>query len=102
MCVLHPLEHLDEPADVGIVERRVDLVEQAERARAVLEDREHQRHRGQRLLAARQQLHALQPLARRLGDDVDAALELIVLVEQRQAGAAAAEQRRERLLEVLR
>ena len=44
--------------------------------------REHQRHRRQRLLAAREQLHALQPLARRLGDDVDAALELVVLVEQ--------------------
>ena len=34
------------------------------------------------------------------GDDLDAALERIVLVEQRQAGAAAAEQRAERLLEV--
>jgi hypothetical protein len=42
------------------------LVEQAERARLVLEHAEHQRDRGQRLLAAREQLHALQPLARRL------------------------------------
>ena len=43
-------------------------------------------------------------LCRRLpggcGDDLDAALERIVFVEQRQAGAAAAEQRAERLLEV--
>src|SRR3954470_23015375 len=31
--VLHRLEHLHESADVGVVERRVDLVEQAERAR---------------------------------------------------------------------
>ncbi len=66
-----------------------------------LKQAEHQRDGGQRLLAARQQLHALQALARRLGDDLDAALERIVLVEQRQAGAAAAEQRAERLLEVV-
>ena len=65
-----------------------------------LKMREHQRDRRQRLLAARQQLHALQALAGRLRDDLDAALERIVLVEQRQAGAAAAEQRAERLLEV--
>jgi hypothetical protein len=51
-------------------------------------------------LAAREQLDALQPLARRLRDDLDAAFERIVLVEQRQAGAAAAEQRAERRLEV--
>ena len=31
---------------VGVVERRVDLVEQAERRRVELEDREHQRDRG--------------------------------------------------------
>src|SRR5439155_17330378 len=51
-------------------------------------------------LAAREELHALQPLARRLGDDLDAALERIVFVEQREAGASTAEQRAERLLEV--
>ena len=73
--VLHAAQHLHEPPDVGIVERRIDLVQQAERARPVLEDAEHQRHRRQRLLAAREQLHVLQPLARRLRDDVDAALE---------------------------
>ena len=100
VSVEHAAQHLDEPADVRIVERRVDFVEQAERARLVFEDREHQRDRRERLLAARQQLNALQPLARRRGDDVDAALERIVLVEQREAGAAAAEQRAERRLEV--
>ena len=44
---------------------------------------------------------ALEPFAGRLRDDLDAALERIVFVEQREAGAAAAEQRAERLLEVL-
>src|SRR5213594_4330100 len=98
--LLHAAQHLDEPADVRIVERGVDFVEQAERARLEPEHREHQRDGRQRLLAARQQLHALQALPRRLGDDFDAALERVVLVEQRQPGPAAAKQRAERLLEV--
>src|SRR5579864_6797091 len=84
---LHAAQHLDEAADVGVVERRVDLVEQAERARLELEHAEHERDGGQRLLAAREQLHALQALARRLRDDLDAALERIAGVEQRQARA---------------
>ena len=66
----------------------------------VLEQAEHQRDGGQRLLAAREQLDALQALARRLGNDLDAALERIGFVEQRQAGASAAEQRAEGRLEV--
>src|SRR5204863_9985295 len=66
----------------------------------VPEQAEHQRNRRQRLFPAGQQLYALQPLAGRLGDDLDAALERIGLVEQRQAGAAAAEQRAEGLLEI--
>src|SRR3546814_10201189 len=40
----HLRDHGGEAADVGLVERRVDLVEQAERRRVELEDREHQRH----------------------------------------------------------
>src|SRR3546814_5181230 len=51
----HLRDHGGEAADVGLVERRVDLVEQAERRRVELEDREHQRHGGHRLLAARKQ-----------------------------------------------
>jgi len=42
----------------------------------------------------------LQALARRRGDDVDAAFERVGFVEQREAGPATAEERRERLLEV--
>src|SRR5438094_903423 len=98
--LLHAAEHLDEAADVGIVERRIDLVEEAEGARLVLEHAEHQRDGGQRLLAAREQLDALQPLAGWLRDDLDAALERIGFVEQRQPGAAATEQRAERLLKI--
>src|SRR5205807_1646035 len=76
-------------------------VEQAERARLVLEDGEHERDRRQRLLTAGQELNALQPLAGRRRDDIDAAFEWIALVEQREAGMPAAEQRAEGRLEVL-
>src|SRR2546427_3604444 len=98
--LLHAAQHFYEPADVCVVEGRVDLIEEAERTRLVLEEPEHQRDRGERLLAARQQLDALEALARRLRDDFDAALERIVLVEEREAGAAAAEERAEGFLEV--
>ena len=98
--VLHASQHLHEPSDVRIVERRVDFIEQAEGARLVSEEAEHQRDGGERLLAPRQQLHALEALARRLRDDFDAALERVVLVEEREAGAAAAEERAEGFLEV--
>src|SRR5918996_2283966 len=82
--LLHPAKHLDETADIRIVERRVDFVEQTERTRLVFEHREHQRDGRQRLLAAGQQLNALESLPRRLRDDLDAALERIGFVEQRE------------------
>src|SRR6185295_14934077 len=50
----------------GVVERRVDLVEQAERRRVELEQRAHQRDRGERLLAARKEMDARVSLARRV------------------------------------
>ena len=72
---LRPIRHLAhdlvEAVDVRLVERRVDLVEHAERRRLDLEDGEQQRHRGERLLAARQQLDAADLLARRLRHDLD-------------------------------
>jgi chromosome segregation protein len=62
---------LAEPDHVRLVQRGVDLVQQAERGRVDPEDRDQQRRRRQRPLAPGQQRQALQPLARRLGDDVD-------------------------------
>src|SRR5690606_23423991 len=50
----HLRDHRGEAADVGLVERRIHLVKQAERRRVEPENREHQRHRRHRLLAARQ------------------------------------------------
>ena len=75
-CVsrLMPAQHVGESADVGFVQRRVDFVQHAERAGLVLEDADQQRQRSEGLFAAGEQQHVLQLLARRRGNDVDAAL----------------------------
>src|SRR5215471_13385333 len=96
--------HLDdlvgEASDVHVVERRVNLVEQAERAWTVFEYRQDQRHGGHGLLAARQQQNILKPLARRLRDDLDPAFENVSLVDQLHLAMAAAEQLDKHLLEI--
>ena len=63
-----PREHLPKTADVRIVERRIDLVEDREWAWVDLVQREHQRKRGERTLARGQERHVLQTLARRLNE----------------------------------
>ena len=65
-------ERIGEPPDVGLVERGIDLVEDAERHRPDLEHREQQRDRGQGPLAAGQHRERLLLLAGRPGDDLDA------------------------------
>ena len=62
-------QHLQEAVDVEVVEGGLDLVEDVERARAGEEDREQERERGHRLLAAGEQREALGRLAR--GRDLD-------------------------------
>src|SRR5215207_1777872 len=61
-----------EAVDVEVVERRLDLVEDVERARPGEEDREQEGERGHRLLAARQQRQPLRRLARGRDLDLDA------------------------------
>src|SRR5829696_5132252 len=61
-----------EAVDVEVVERRLDLVENVERARPGEEDREQEGERGHRLLAARQQRQPLRRLARGRDLDLDA------------------------------
>ena len=91
------LHDVAEAADVVLIERRVHLVEQAERRRIEIEDREHQRHGGERLLAARQLVDGAVALARRARHDGDAGGQRIVAHEL-EIGMAAAEQPREFLL----
>ena len=97
----HLVEQIAEALDVVVVERRVDLVEHADRRRVGEEDREDQRERRERLLAAGEQRQRHRFLARRLGHDLKAGFERIFALDQLQFGVAAAEQFRKQLLEVL-
>src|ERR1041385_5674027 len=65
-----------------------------------MEDAEHERERGHRLLATRQQQHVLQTFARRLGHHVDARLEHVVSIDETHLAASAAKQLQEQRAEV--
>ena len=75
-------EHGQESADVGFVERSVDLVQETKRRRFVTEDGEHDGDRGHRLLPSGEKQHVLKFLPGRLRNDIDAALQYVVLVDQ--------------------
>ena len=62
----------DRACDVRVVQRRLDLVEEVERARPRQEEREQERDRAQRLLAAREQREPGHALAARPELDLDA------------------------------
>ena len=95
----HLFDYLDEPIDIGVVQRRVDLIEKAERARFGQEDREQQAYRRQRFFTAGQERDRLKFFAGRLHNDIDAGLEVVVIIGQHQLGFAAAEKAREDHLE---
>src|SRR5206468_132668 len=97
----HLTNQLGETPDIGFVEGRVHLVENAERAGLVLEDANQQCERGERLLAAREQQHILELLAWRRRNHIDAAFGSVELVSQAHEGLAAAEELAEGELEVL-
>jgi hypothetical protein len=86
--------------DVLVVERSVDFVEQAERARLRQENSEKKRERNERLLAARQKMDALRALAARRCMDLDISLEGTLGVLQPQVALTAAEQSHEDISEV--
>src|SRR5947208_2342022 len=91
----------DEAADVRVVERRLHLVEEVERTGPRKEQREEERDRAERLLAAREKRQPLHPLARRPQLDLDPRLALLVLgVRQAQTPFAAGEERRRDLFEI--
>src|SRR5690606_37936775 len=84
---------------VGLIERGVNLVEDAERRRLVLEDCKDQSCGRERLLSAAHQLDVSKLLARRLSNDVDACIEKVIGVSELELSAATLEQTSERLLE---
>ena len=70
---------LEKAIDVHVVERRLDLVEDVERARAGEEDGEHECERYQRLLTSGEQREALGRLAGGRDLDLDAGVGLVLL-----------------------
>src|SRR5205807_4654327 len=92
---------LGEASNVRLVQRGVNLVEDAEWAGRVLEDSDQQCQRSQRLLATGKQQYVLQALARRRGHHVNSALGAVFFVGKLHNGVAAAKQLLEGGLEVL-
>ncbi len=75
---LHLFQHAAEAIDVGVVERRIDFVQHAERRGVGEEDREDERGRRERLFAAGEEREVGEALAGRLGEDFEAGFERIV------------------------
>src|SRR5579871_4526428 len=99
---LHSCRHffndIAETPDVVLIQRGVDLIQKTEWCRIELENRENQRHGGQRLLTARQQVDGAVFLARGTCHDGNAGRENI-FADQLQVRMTAAEQLRKLLLE---
>src|SRR4029079_12442138 len=72
-------EQRDEAADVRVVERGLDLVQEVERMRTGEEEREQERDRAESLLAAREERQPRDLLAGRAELDLDALLGVLVL-----------------------
>ena len=85
-------EDLQQPPQVGVVERGLDLVQDVERGRPGPEDRHYERDRGQRALPAGQQRQPLDLLARRPGLDLDPGDQQVVGLGKDQPALAAGEQ----------
>jgi len=81
-CAPAPLQHLDEAPDVGVVERRVDLVDRQKGLGGSLNSANIRAIAVRAFSPPESSCTVLQALARRLRDDVDARLELIGLVDQ--------------------
>src|SRR5581483_1436939 len=94
-------QELGEPADVRVVERRFHLVQQVERARPREEQREEERDRAERLLAARQERQPGDALPGRPELDLDPRLlALLAVLRHPQPALPAREERRRHLVEV--
>src|SRR3954454_16867254 len=96
------LEDQQQPLQVGVTWRGLDLVEQVERGGAGLEDGEQVGDGGQRPLPAGQQGEPLDLLTGRPGLDLDAGGEHVVGLGEDQVALAAGEQAAEEVLELAR
>lgn len=92
-----------EAAQVGVIERRLDLVKQVERRGASHREREHEGHRDQRSLTTGHERHRTWALVGRYDLDHDALLAILVLrLHKTKAAGAAGEQPSHNLGEALR
>ena len=98
--VAHLADEARETGDIRLVERRVDFVQHAEGAGLYQEGRKEQGDGRQRPLAAGEQGDALELLAARLGNDLDARFQDVRFVQQDEFRPAAFEQEREHLPEL--
>ena len=89
-----------EALDIRVVQRRIDLVEHADRGGVAAEHGEDERERGERLLAAREQRERGELLAGRLRVDLEPGHQRVVRADQSEMRAAAAEHAGEQRLEV--
>src|SRR3989304_7640584 len=97
----HLLDEAVELVYVGVVERGVDLVQEAERARLYEEDGEYERDGRKRLFAAGEEHDALKPLSGGLRDYVDARLQHVLALGEPELCPPAVEEPREVHLELL-
>src|SRR5690606_37618191 len=93
-------EQDQQAAEVHVVERGLDLVQDVERARPSPEDRAEQRHRGERPFTAREQGQPLDLLARWARLDLDTGVEHVVGIGEDEAALTAGEEHAEDLLEL--
>ena len=84
---------------VRLVQRRFDLVEQAEGRRLQVLDREKQGDRSERLFSSGQLQHILQLLSRRLCNHTDTGVQNVLILHQLQRSLSASEQFPECLIE---
>src|SRR3984893_3615576 len=87
----HIVEKIAKTFDIGVVERRIHFVENANRRRIGKKDREDQRQRGQRLFATGQKSHDLRLFPWWPGEDFEPGFKRIVGFDQLKLGRAAAE-----------
>src|SRR6185312_15248219 len=99
--LLELVQHAHEAADVLVVQRTIDFVQETERARLGEEDAEQERQCDQRALARGQEMNALRALAAGRRMNLDVAVEGGVRVLEAELALAAAEQGHEDVVEVL-
>ena len=96
------MEILGIPVHVVVIQSRLDLIEQAERRRFQVLDREQQGDRSQSFLPAGELHHILQLLSGRLCDDPYPRFQDILILHQFESSLSAAEELAEHLVKLLR